>query len=283
MTLPRALLLPLLLSAALLGLAPAAATPTPTPTRAAAAASTSAAETLSDVQPEDLLNELPVWMNHTCPRSDPNANECLKHTFEGMFPYMANGISEVAIPPFEPLFIKKLSLRRDSGAVTIAGTFFNVLVSGPSNSTADFVKLDESRRRMDFGLTIPELRLEGDYDLRGNILVLPLVGAGKVHMRMSNLTTGSRTRVEIRRVGGREVFHATHMSIDFNVGSLFIHFDNLFGGNKVLGATLNAFMNQHAQTVVADLREPVGEALSDLFIDMMNRLLHRVPLDLWLV
>lgn len=37
------------------------------------------------------------------------------------------------------------------------------------------------------------------------------------------------------------------MKVTFLVGQMRIHLDNLFNGNKVLGASLNMFLNQNAK------------------------------------
>lgn len=109
------------------------------------------------------------WIKIPCHRKDPKVNECLKNTFQGMFPFMArgtsslqrkkvtekcyleelthfdysssrkfdfySGIPEVNIPRFEPLFIEKIGITKGHGAVTLAGNFNHLYAHGPSNTT----------------------------------------------------------------------------------------------------------------------------------------------------
>lgn len=46
-------------------------------------------------------------------------------------------------------------------------------------------RLDEAQRRLDFGLKMPELQMEADYDLKGHVLLLPIVGNGRASLKIS--------------------------------------------------------------------------------------------------
>jgi hypothetical protein len=50
-----------------------------------------------------------------------------------------------------------------------------------------------------------------------------------------NVTTSVSTRFDLRRVQGRQVMHILDMKVDFDIQGMTVQFDNLFGGNKVLG------------------------------------------------
>lgn len=51
-----------------------------------------------------------------------------------------SGIPEIGTKPFEPMNIDKVSLTKGQGAVTLAGAFTNLIVHGPSNTTALYTK-----------------------------------------------------------------------------------------------------------------------------------------------
>lgn len=50
------------------------------------------------------------------------------------------GIPEVNIDPFEPLYIEKVSVSKGSGPITLAGSFINLTIVGPSNATPTFAR-----------------------------------------------------------------------------------------------------------------------------------------------
>ncbi|KAL1140559.1 hypothetical protein AAG570_000489 [Ranatra chinensis] len=199
-----------------------------------------------------------------------------------MFPYMAKGIPEVAIPRFEPLLIEKIGITKGHGAVTLAGTFHNLYAHGPSNTTAEYTRFDIDSGRFDIGLSIPTIRTESQYDLKGNILLLPLVGKGDAKLVLRNVSTEVFMKVSFPEVQGEEVMHVDHMKVDFRMASCRVHLDNLFNGNKVLGHTLNTFLNKNALEVVDELKENIGESLAAVFKKVMNDAFGRVPTKFWI-
>ena len=47
--------------------------------------------------------------------------------------------------------------------------------------------MDMKRGKLDIGLFIPVIKVEAKYDLKGNILLLPLVGVGDAKLYLSKL------------------------------------------------------------------------------------------------
>lgn len=45
--------------------------------------------------------------------------------------------------------------------------------------------MDLAKNRLDIGLFIPTIKVEAKYDLKGNLLLLPLVGVGDAKLYLS--------------------------------------------------------------------------------------------------
>lgn len=73
------------------------------------------------------------------------------------------------------------------------------------------------------------------YNLKGKILVLPLVGHGAADMVLNNVRTNVKTVISFPLVEGREIFKVENMKVEFTLGSMKVNLDNLFNGNKILG------------------------------------------------
>lgn len=64
--------------------------------------------------------------------------------------------------------IEKIDVHRSAGQViTLTGSFDDVQVRGPSNSTVSKAYLDLEKKILNFNLDIPRLRLNASYDLKG--------------------------------------------------------------------------------------------------------------------
>ncbi|KDR14108.1 Protein takeout [Zootermopsis nevadensis] len=238
--------------------------------------------TNADQRAIKLLDQAPDWLR-PCRLKDPELNSCVKDTFQNMFPALAKGIPEIHVDRFEPLYLSRLSLSKGHGPVTITGSFYDILAHGPSKAKATSAVLDMDRRVFELGVFLPEIRIESDYNLQGKVLILPLIGNGPAKVNLDNVTTSVSTRFELRRLQGRQVLHIADMTVDFDIQGMTVNLENLFNGNKVLGRTLNAFVNKNALEIVKELKDPLGESFSVVFKDIMNNALSHMPIDLWLL
>lgn len=59
--------------------------------------------------------------------------------------------------------------------------------------------LDLEKKLLSFDLLIPKLRIDATYNLKGNILLLPIVGSGNVAMSMKDVKSSVYTKISIRK------------------------------------------------------------------------------------
>lgn len=59
--------------------------------------------------------------------------------------------------------------------------------------------LDLEKKILNFDLNIPKLRIDATYNLKGNILLLPIVGNGNVAMSMKDVKSSVYTKISIRK------------------------------------------------------------------------------------
>ncbi|KAI8117181.1 hypothetical protein FF38_05361 [Lucilia cuprina] len=227
------------------------------------------------------LKEKPNWLK-ICPRNNPNENKCFRKMFEGCFPALAAGIPEIGVRGFEPLHIDQVSVKKGSGNLILAGGFQNLIVSGPSNATVKRAVLDLEKKILNFELEIPILRIKAKYNLNGHILLLPLIGNGDVNLALKDVKTAVYTRISLRN-SPEEIIHIDDMKVTFNVGNMRIHLKNLFNGNDILAASINAFLNQNGNEVISELRPDLEKGLADIFHGLWNNVFSKMPLKLWLV
>lgn len=61
-------------------------------------------------------------------------------------------------------------------------------------------RLDLDKKYLNFELEIPLLRINAQYNLKGNILLLPLVGNGDVVMALKNVKTSVYTKITTKNM-----------------------------------------------------------------------------------
>lgn len=88
--------------------------------------------------------------------------------FQNLIPVISKGFPSLKISPFDPLSIKNISVHRTTGEViTLNGTFDDLNIYGPSNSTVTNAYLNLDKKILNFKLEIPKLRLNSSYNLKG--------------------------------------------------------------------------------------------------------------------
>ncbi|XP_025834607.1 uncharacterized protein LOC108734142, partial [Agrilus planipennis] len=229
-----------------------------------------------------LYLENPPWLK-VCKRSDPNLNSCINEMFKNMFPSLATGIPEVKIQRFEPLHLDRVSVSKGSGPIVLAGSLYNLTVFGPSNATPTYNEIDIKAGTLNSGIFLPLLDIKSLYNLKGKILVLPLVGEGICHLKLSEVDTKVVSKISFPKIAGREILKINQMKVTFTVGDMNVELKNLFNGNKVLGQTVNSFLNKNSAEVISELSESIGDSLAIIFTDLMNEVFSKIPTDLWLL
>jgi hypothetical protein len=165
--------------------------------------------------------------------------------------------------------------------LTGGATFSNVVVTGLSNFQTNYIDANPNTQTLRIGLTVPEMNIEGFYQINGEVFILPLEGSGTFTTKMSGVTaTGSSNIVPVQSPDGTQVIRVENTDIDFQIGDVFIRMENLFNGeNKLLADTVNNFLNDHGQDVLGEVKPEISRQLEDLVTRVMNDAFSELPAD----
>ena len=140
----------------------------------------------------------------------------------------------------DPMMIGDFNIT-DKGVITsFNGTFKSLKMKGLRNLKMDSMKFDLEWMHLDVVMSIPRLRLDGEYNLSGKLAFVPLRGLGDFWMKIRNLrflATASLNRTSEGR------FQVSAIVLDLDAGKIDMNFENLVGGN--LGSSItNTVLNQ---------------------------------------
>lgn len=187
------------------------------------------------------------------------------------------------IPPIEPMNIDSVVVDQAgaTSAFNLRSSFKNAEIHGLSKSklqktAAKFkkfaLKSDAYTKRLDF---------VGHYTMKGQILVLPIVGEGFANVSMNELTTRHELHGEYFQGKDNNTYiNITSYKIKFKPKWVKLRFDNLFNGDKLLGETMNRFMNDNWEPVFYGIIPGYEEKFGEKFKSVANILFHQVPVDL---
>lgn len=127
----------------------------------------------------------------------------------------------------------------------------------------------------------PRMDFDGQYSMNGQILVLPITGEGYANVSMHELTTRHDLMGEyFKGTDGKIYVNVTDYKIKFKPKWVTYRFDNLFNGDKLLGSTMNKFMNDNWQAVFEALIPGYELDFGNKFRKFSNILFRQVPFDL---
>ncbi|TMW42660.1 hypothetical protein DOY81_012260, partial [Sarcophaga bullata] len=136
------------------------------------------------------------------------------------------------------------------------------------------LKASNNGMRFDFELNLPRLQGEGQYDINGQILTLPLKGNGPFTGNFTNFYAFVKILFEPKNVNGDEYLTITELEVKIRTGKGRIRLENLFNGDKTLGDVVNETINQNFEVFTNELIGPIERALEKKFIAIARKILE---------
>lgn len=67
--------------------------------------------------------------------------------------------------------------------------------------------------------------------------------------------------------------------LTFDTTRLYLNLADLFNGNRALSDNMNVFLNENWQIILNELKPAVREALSQILIDIINKVFAKLPFN----
>lgn len=219
----------------------------------------------------------------TCVINQSNTNACLKKSIQTAIEDLTTkGSQSLGVFPLDPMRISKLRLQSGAGSIVLDLTFLDLDIYGFKSLRIDDVDLDSPKDRLKLKVTITsDFVLNGDYVVKGRLLVVPIAGAGRCNITLGKpvAATGELNWKKQKGAGGRMYAHVEKFQFDFNPKTFKLHFHDKDHGNDQLGKTLNRIANDNANEILKDLKPAISVAFGQAFEDIANRVFSKVPYD----
>lgn len=126
----------------------------------------------------------------------------------------------------------------------------------------------------EFDLFYQEMHVTGDYEMKGKLLLLRLEGAGSMSSNATKITANVRMQFEVKKnKDGVEYLYCSKMDVKSALDNGSIHLDNLFGGDPVLGETINNAINSNFAAFAKEFGPLLDKSLSMVMKDIANNVL----------
>ncbi|XP_015370791.1 PREDICTED: protein takeout-like [Diuraphis noxia] len=223
---------------------------------------------------------LPSYLQ-PCNRNDPGINECLIKLMENIRPYISKGIPEMHILPLDPVMVPSVTLKQDSaGSVNFVALFTDLMGYGVKNFQINKMKISFKNQSLEIDVYLPLFRIESRYEINGKILVLPIKGNGKFVGNFTNVSAKIKFDLKIvKKKNHKNFFDIKQNKISLEIGTVKLHFSNLFNGNKQLGDHTNRFINDNWKDLKVEIKPLLEDTVSSIIIGIIKPVFETFSMD----
>ncbi|XP_018570252.1 protein takeout-like [Anoplophora glabripennis] len=214
-----------------------------------------------------------------CSKSDPEMPECLRANIEDAIQKLKDGLTELGLKRLDPMDIPELTIDEGKGPVNVVQHFKDVELHGLTGSKVVSVNIDFDKNEMYARFITPELRLQGQYSMEGQILLLPVVGSGPSNVTLINTEINHTVVAEPLEKEGQSFWSFKNYTVTLRPERVIFKFDNLFDGDSKLGDEMNKVLNDNWDEVFTDVREGYEKSFGLIFQDRANSIFTQVALS----
>lgn len=217
-----------------------------------------------------------------CKISGPNFNGCVKDALQKAIPNMVDGVPSLGIIRIDPLTITSLDIHQGTGPVNIKLNFKNLNISNIKTTIVEHVNVNPEKFTIDVEVKVAKpLLLEGNYEMSGKVLVLPVVGKGKCKISLEVSSIVGKIIMKPATVKNGNIYlDIVDIKWKFTPTNMKMKFDNLFNGDRALGDHMNVFLNENWREVLIELQPAIEDVFAVAFKEIGQQFLNRMPRNL---
>lgn len=139
----------------------------------------------------------------------------------------------------------------------------------------EIFSINLDKKRWEFSGKSDYWQFDGDYEMDGRILILPIKGKGNSNIKIDN----PQFRFFFDYVIENGHMKITNSSINGPLAKVQYNFENLFNGNKQLGDEMNKFMNDNWMEVASEMQPSFWNTLDAVVVNVLSNLMKKVPFE----
>ncbi|VVC25553.1 Haemolymph juvenile hormone binding [Cinara cedri] len=213
-----------------------------------------------------------------CKKNDPELAECMKSSLHSAIPHLIKGIPSLGMYSIDPLRISTLLIDQGNGPVSIKLNFrdLDILNIGTVKIQNLYADLNNYNITVDVDFDKPII-LDGNYDIKGKVIILPITGDGKSRITLENLKAKINVYLKPTMKNGVTYVDVVDLKLKFTTTRMRLKLDNLFKGDKALGNNMNTFLNDNWSEILGELQSSFENALAAAFTSVTQQFFSKVP------
>ncbi|XP_064292200.1 uncharacterized protein LOC128672169 [Plodia interpunctella] len=200
---------------------------------------------------------------------------CIKKSTQDAIPVFAKGLPELGVETMDPLIIKHI----DASSPSLKLLVNDVTVTGLKNCVTKKMQRDTARSWLTVKIQCTA-QLEGDYEMKGNLLILPIEGKGKVHVAIRKVLINIEGELGEKNKSGGKYWFIKSWKSNFELKDKSdLEFENLFNGNEVLGRAAGELIRSSANDIIYEIGPTVVNGIITKIVDNIQQFFSQVPVN----
>uniref|UniRef100_A0A6P7H7H9 Protein takeout-like n=1 Tax=Diabrotica virgifera virgifera TaxID=50390 RepID=A0A6P7H7H9_DIAVI len=221
-----------------------------------------------------VARKLPNYIE-ACKPKETDISECIKQRVEELREKLNDGIPEMRIPSINPLEIPFAQM--DLGEKSKASMKDIKLYGLPAFIIKD-LKIDLDKDYIEIKVDIPHILAEGEYTVKGKLLILTLDGSGPGQINITNLEVSLIGHGERQIRHGKTFFKIKATDVTTKIGKVNLNFHNLFKDNPELTENANKILNENQEVLVESFAPVVVEVVKGFILGATGGVFDRYEL-----
>uniref|UniRef100_A0A2A4JM25 Uncharacterized protein n=1 Tax=Heliothis virescens TaxID=7102 RepID=A0A2A4JM25_HELVI len=199
--------------------------------------------------------------------------DCILENAIRLIPIFADGIPDYGVKTMDPILFKNI----DASSPNLKFLLSDLTIKGLK--TCKPLKLTRSKAKSNVHIKIScALNIDGDYEMEGQILVLKIVGKGKVHAFLPNIELAADLETYEKEKNGDTYLRIKRFNHSFDIkGKSDLVFEGLLHDNPVLAEATEDLIKNSGNEVIKEIGGKVVETVVTAVVENVNNFFGKLP------
>ncbi|XP_011309505.1 uncharacterized protein Jhbp16 [Fopius arisanus] len=199
-------------------------------------------------------------------------DSCIREGLNAARPYFKTGLPKYSIAPFDPFFVKEVTVKRGLTNFGFSLTLRNITESGWTASKVTKFVSDLANYKVVYTQSFPAKFLNGNYEFRGNIMGPRMVNNGRFTLDLYDLV---QTTTVTKEPGSKIAVRVEVQTIR----DLKLHITNLVQGRSFIETIVDRIINSAWQPGFVVTRGIINDLVSNAFTEIFGKAFSDFPFD----
>ncbi|XP_043274346.1 putative beta-carotene-binding protein [Venturia canescens] len=212
-----------------------------------------------------VVAKIPPYIK-VCGRRNPNLDQCILKSVEGLREKLRTGMPELNVPPLEPMILKGFPL---SETETFRAYAENVKLTGLTNFEVKSFHNDLDKNQLNMHVVFKRIDLDADYDINAKILV-PIKGKGPIHIVSHDVEAKVVMQYKFAMKNGAKYVYFSSMTTKLSIKDFEADFKSADGVDSPITKAINDALDGGRKEILELVRPTLEKVISEKILELGN-------------